>query len=460
MATTTELGQKIKAKYPGSYDDMSDNDVGVKTKAKYPGAYDDFTDKPSLETLKTREASAKQEASRSIGSRFMEALPGAAADVLLKGPARFVSSAIAAPTDIFRGLTGKMPVDVKLPFVGESFQSEAAKKQKQIVNNEAPMYEALTPFAQVPLAGIEAATLPGLTKGVKKGVVDPILGMARNAITRKAEKKTIDFALDLTSRQVTKGSATEAMSKGSEGYQAPGFFSKAKIKPTPQDVKVAEATAPYVKSGQPVQKSIDSMKEGIAQTNSGVRGMIADNKIPFNEAQLRTKLGIAKQDSKLMFAGDSAAEKTYDTVIDEFIKFVNKGKKDTLGLFDSRQSFDSYIQRKFPNVFKKDATGQFLDPKDSLRSNAILDIRRAANEYIAEQLPVNNPYRKALLQESYLFDGIGRIVSKNYGVIGKNKIQLLTEEYPILKGLVGKIALATGLLGSVGIGASILNSSD
>src|SRR5262245_5484098 len=39
-----ELGKKVKAKYPGQYDDLSDEDLGRKVKARFPGAYDDFTD--------------------------------------------------------------------------------------------------------------------------------------------------------------------------------------------------------------------------------------------------------------------------------------------------------------------------------------------------------------------------------------------------------------------------------
>lgn len=44
MPTIVELGQKVKAKYPGTYDDLADDELGRKVKAKYPGSYDDFTD--------------------------------------------------------------------------------------------------------------------------------------------------------------------------------------------------------------------------------------------------------------------------------------------------------------------------------------------------------------------------------------------------------------------------------
>jgi hypothetical protein len=47
MPDVKELGRKVKAKYPGVYDDLADDDVGRRVKAKYPGAYDDFTDTPA-----------------------------------------------------------------------------------------------------------------------------------------------------------------------------------------------------------------------------------------------------------------------------------------------------------------------------------------------------------------------------------------------------------------------------
>lgn len=44
MPTLAELGQKVKTKYPGAYDDIPDVDLGRKIQQKYPGAYDDFTE--------------------------------------------------------------------------------------------------------------------------------------------------------------------------------------------------------------------------------------------------------------------------------------------------------------------------------------------------------------------------------------------------------------------------------
>lgn len=44
MKTISELGRKLKEKYPGAYDDLTDEEVGRRLQAKFPGAYDDFVE--------------------------------------------------------------------------------------------------------------------------------------------------------------------------------------------------------------------------------------------------------------------------------------------------------------------------------------------------------------------------------------------------------------------------------
>lgn len=50
MPTVSELGQRVKLKYPGSYDDLPDDELGRRIKAKYPGSYDDFADSAPIPT--------------------------------------------------------------------------------------------------------------------------------------------------------------------------------------------------------------------------------------------------------------------------------------------------------------------------------------------------------------------------------------------------------------------------
>lgn len=48
MPTIEDLGQQVKAKYPGVYDDLPNADLGLRIQKKFPGAYDDFRANPAL----------------------------------------------------------------------------------------------------------------------------------------------------------------------------------------------------------------------------------------------------------------------------------------------------------------------------------------------------------------------------------------------------------------------------
>lgn len=45
--TVADLGRAVRAKYPGQYDDLNDQQLGVAVKQKYAGQYDDFGDLPA-----------------------------------------------------------------------------------------------------------------------------------------------------------------------------------------------------------------------------------------------------------------------------------------------------------------------------------------------------------------------------------------------------------------------------
>ena len=67
IQTVEDLGAKVKAKYPGSYDDLSNAELGAKIKAKFPGSYDDFVDAPA--------ASPKPDAFQAKVQQFREDHP-------------------------------------------------------------------------------------------------------------------------------------------------------------------------------------------------------------------------------------------------------------------------------------------------------------------------------------------------------------------------------------------------
>jgi hypothetical protein len=265
-----------------------------------------------------------------------------------------------------------------------------------------------------------------------------------NRADNKATQESLKYALDLTSPKISPKISEQAIQQGR--MVEPGIFSKAKITPTPKDNLVAESVSDVVSPKNNVTQNIEAIQQKLSQTNAGVREMIATNKTPFNMKQLRFRLDANKEESKLVFASDATAERTYNAVVDEFMNHVSKG--DTLGLFDARQTFD-----KIPAI-KKLLDSEALG--ENVRRQIVLDVRRAANEYVAEQLPANNPFRAALMQESRMIEALGNIAEKNAKIIGKNKLQLLTEEYPLLKWVVSGLAGA----GGVGVGNALIQSTD
>jgi hypothetical protein len=294
------------------------------------------------------------------------------------------------------------------------------------------------------------------TKGILKdagtgaligGAGGAILGSVVGGISGgiKASKiKKEGFAERLASPKATPAVKEQALKEGR--VTDPGILSKSKIIASKRDKDIAEVIKPYVSSSKTITQNINSVDTGIKEINEGVKKYVKDNKVPFNGNQLRTQLNKGKNELKVIFASDSNAKKTYDAVVAEFMKHVKS--KDTSGLLEARQKFD-----QIPAI-KKLLDSQGLG--ENVKKEIALTARKKANEYIAKLLPTGNEYRVKLLQESKMIEALGNISEKNINMIDKNKLQLLVNEYPILKWIVGGAVGAAG----VGVGGAIIGSTD
>lgn len=288
------------------------------------------------------------------------------------------------------------------------------------------------------------AFIPGLGTAIGAGI--PALAGAVQSGKNIGSKlgspqNKLDFALELTQPPLTQSQKAEAIAKGR--LKDPSLFGEGKLAPTTRENQVAESVQDLVKK-QPVSKNVQAIQEKITQDNLGIRNMIADRKVPFNTKQLVTELQKGKEDLRLVFAGDKTAERTYSAVVDEFLKHL-KGK-DTLGLFDARQSFDQVPAIK--KLLQNDKLGE------NVRKEIVLQVRKAANQYIANQLPKNSPYLAFMRKESLMLEALGNIGKNNANLIGKNQLQLLAERVPILKYVIGGALGAAG----VGVGGAAINS--
>lgn len=294
-------------------------------------------------------------------------------------------------------------------------------------------------------AGV-AAKVPEIITGAKslatkgKGIVSEASGKLSARNTAKQE----EFVLDLVAPKATEKVKQQALKEGRVTEQ--GLLSASKILPSKRDIQVAETVKDIVSSKKSAGKNIEAISKTVSEINTGVKAYVAEHKVPFNGNQLKTKLNKGKDELKLIFASDKQAEKTYDAVVKEFIKHVKS--KDTAGLLDARQAFD-----KIPSI-RKLLESQGLG--ENVKKEIVLTARGKANEYIASLLPKGNKYRETLLKENKMIEAIGNIAEKNSKEIGKNKLQTLTEDYPVLKWLIGGLAGSAG----IGVGGALIGSSD
>lgn len=94
--TVFDLGKKVKAKHPGVYDDLPDDEVGKKVKAKFPGTYDDFTDAPQSAPAAQRVGGQKV---LDYANETLSNIPSSAARF-----AQNLGTAVAHPVDTVGGL--------------------------------------------------------------------------------------------------------------------------------------------------------------------------------------------------------------------------------------------------------------------------------------------------------------------------------------------------------------------
>jgi len=287
--------------------------------------------------------------------------------------------------------------------------------------------------------GIAGGVIGGAVGGVTGGIAGAIRGHSAKVSAREGA-----FAKQLVSEKPTDLVKQQALKEGR--VTESGLLKASKILPSKRDEKIAESVRGLVSSKKSAIQNLKSIDDTVRELNTGLKAYVAENKVPFNTNQLRTQLNNGKADLKVIFASDKTAEKTYDAVVDEFVKLVKN--KDTRGLMDARQAFD-----KIPAI-KKLLDSQGL--AENVRREVVHTARDQANKFVASLLPKNNEYAQVLLRESNMIRAIENIAAKNSGNIGMNNLQILTTRYPALKWVVGGLVGAAG----VGVGSAIIGSTD
>jgi hypothetical protein len=145
-ATITDLGQKVKAKYPGQYDDLPDDEVGRRVKTKFPGAYDDFADAAPKQTeaFKQPEGSAVTRAAGGFLKNTLGGIGQTAKMLIQNAPMMLGAPPTPEAVDAVRGVVQ-----------GQTDQAQKAKAAWQGGNRVEAIGHGLA--AAVPLVGPVAA---------------------------------------------------------------------------------------------------------------------------------------------------------------------------------------------------------------------------------------------------------------------------------------------------------------
>lgn len=334
---------------------------------------------------------------------------------------------------------------VGVPEMMEKYQTWKKENPQAAANLESAVNIAslfpVPPAARV--AGRLAKTVEeGAEVVAKKAIpaIGEVAGGAAGVVEKRLGRQALDEALELTKPKLTAREQAEAIA--TPGRLKEGAFGKKEILPGAEDIRVAESVKDVIKKGAKPSENIGAISNEIETISKQVESRLLADKRGFNEQTLRARLGEAKDKSRVIFGSDKTLESAYDSVIDEMVRVINTKPKHLAGLWDARKEFDRIINEKFPNLLSGEA-------RDSVRNNAVKDVRRTLNNFIAEQAP-EAEFSQNLRRMSDMFEARDRIAANVRETIGKGmieRIETAIRKSPIMSiGITGGITIG-GMMG-------------
>lgn len=338
-------------------------------------------------------------------------------------------------TSIFPGFT-ESPIGKALGFVGKKLEELSPRQQ----DNARAVVELLSTIPAVKLGRV----------GVQVGKETvPIIGEAAGAgavaIEQRLASQITRDALDVTKPTLKLKEKTAGLEAGRGAVSR--VTREATLQPSARDIKVAKSVEDVVKPSNNFVQNIDAVRGKIESASKDVGAKLRGNNTIFNKNQVRSALNSTKEESRVIFGTDKALEKNYDAVIDEFMRVLDKHPKNLEGLWTARIEFDAIMKKKFPNVFEKFGG-------DTVRSNAILDVREGANNFIAQKLPEGSAFRDELFTISDMYKArknIARSAADLIDVRLVDKVMTVIRANPIT-------SFATGGIVTIGALTSLISA--
>jgi hypothetical protein len=490
--TVMDLGKKIKAKFPGQYDDLGDDEVGMKVKAKFPGSYDDFIDLPQAEEKKP---GFIQRAVQGLAKTPIQLGKAAVALVDLVG-SKFTSDPERKAMLEKRGVdVGTKPTDagyfgqVEAPSyttregIGKGFElgsyaigsggvknlAEAGLKgaiKQGIIQgvktgagagaaagfgaglqdeNAGVVDVGLDTAGGAVLGGVTGGALGGAT-GATGNVVNRVLNrpnVVEAPIARLGGRTSGDAALDIVRPKLSVAEEKAALMarRGSET----GLLKRLTIAPQEKDLAIAEAARPFVKANNTPTGNIASLGAAVDDSAALVRQGLENSKAIWSKPQLKGVLNKISLDAPefINVKSDTILANKFNNFKSAIFKLADKADKKAVGLLDLRQDFDALVKKAFPKIYEKDS--EILP--------VVRAFRDALNEFTVSKLPegklpTGQSIRDEWLKQHLLLQAMDNIAEKAPRE-GTTAIQEFLNKRPLLKKtlpfLAGSTATALGL---------------
>jgi hypothetical protein len=204
MPSIADLGQRVKAKYPGTYDDLDDAELGRRVQTKYPDAYADFTDDAAAAEPPSRDVPLHETALAHGANGFGLGAGPKARGLYAAGPAEAEKSGramdpLTTVADVAVGAWRKLTGD---PEAAKRYEAEKAAEKAYLEETRAA--NPKTAFvSNVVGAAPTAAAVAGLAPVVKGATLLP------RVVTGVSQGATVGLASGLASGE-NAGDVTES----------------------------------------------------------------------------------------------------------------------------------------------------------------------------------------------------------------------------------------------------------
>lgn len=287
------------------------------------------------------------------------------------------------------------------------------------------------------LGGVGAKETAVLGKDLVKGALEK----TASYVAKKGERAIAKESEDIWNAIQPKLSSTAQAEARKQGLITESKFGTTKLLPDEEDKTLIETAKGVFDPKAPVSKQIESISQSVGDLNKDIKSAILQRDGVFTSKELKSMFNDVKNSDKakraVVFGGDSNLEKAYDSMIEGFMRTLDKYPKKYSGLFEARQEFDRLANQFIPKAFDAEA-------RDTVKKVALRDIRKAANDFIADRLKGGEAITSALTREHQLLTILDNI-SEKAPKVGSKAFERWAKENPtaatILKYGIGGTAL-------------------